>query len=494
MDPVAPFAFPPAYIGVGYGMPVPGTKAVRTDPVKEYVAGGFGFLQRNIPQVLPWMTDDLTRDFGPAVYDAMHTDPMVGSTFRLLKMQVLANGLKLTPAVENKPGDMSEHPDAPLAREIYEYCERSTLRCRTPIGTVFSEMFDCMRHGNKLAEVLCETETEGPDKGRIVLKDIKVKPRWSWLFVADVFMTLLGILAFDPAEGGFVVLPRNKFFILTWQMENNDPRGTSLYRQGYRFWNTKQNTIPELYKYVVQFGSPSVVGFTDPNEDGTLRQPIDSKGNELPNAAPVSSQIYMVQALEFLRNGAVAGFPSGAKVQLLQPTGNGEVLFGTLDYCDRQIVYGILGCTRDSLEAKNGSRADSDASVDKVGNLIRTAKELGALGYRNDVLHRLVELNWGLDIANRLTPKVSLGDTEHQDIVKLMTAVANLLRAGGIVKSQLPAIHTMLNLPPADPKDLEDDQPADAGNSPDGNEGFPDGEDTIPKGIEGEPEDEGGKQ
>ena len=96
---VAPFSFPPAFIGVGYGIPVPGGKPIKADPEQEYVAGGFGYLSRGIPQVLPWMVDDVTRDFGPQVYDAMHTDPFVGSTFRLLKMQILANDLQLIPGV-----------------------------------------------------------------------------------------------------------------------------------------------------------------------------------------------------------------------------------------------------------------------------------------------------------------------------------------------------------------------------------------------------------
>ena len=432
---------------------------IKANPEKQYVAGGYGFLQRNIPQVLPWMVDDITRDFGPEVYDAMHTDAMVGSTFRLWKMQVLANDVQLMAAVQPSPDRLSPlaretwTPDEVLAQEILEFCQRSTDRCQTPIKTVFSEMLDCARLGNKMAEKLHEPgEAGGPDAGRIILKDIKVKPRWSWLFVADVFLDLVGILCFDPQVGGFVIIPRDKFMITTWQMENNDPRGTSLYRQAYRPWNFKQSLYPEYYKGLSQFGTPSIVGFTPPEAESDEYPQIDDKGKEIPNAPKVTAQTAQVQALQAWRNGCVVSFPADAKVQVEWPQGNGEPFLKGFDWLDRQIVYGILGSTRDTMEAEHGSKADSEISQDKVGNQIKTGREMIETAYRNDVLKPLVVANWNKDIAERFTPTVSLGDVEHQDIAALMIAISGLLKSGGIDReSQMPAINVMLDLPPAAP-------------------------------------------
>src|SRR6185437_8763322 len=159
---VAPFSFGSLFIGLGFGIPVPTGKPVPTDPKQEYVAGGYGFLQKNIPQILPWMVDDVTREYGPEVYDAVNTDSMAGGTFRLLKMQVLSSEITLRPShepgpdrkteVKEKPESMSS--DESMAEEICDFCQYCQDCCETPLKTVFSEMLDAMRAGNKLAEKL----------------------------------------------------------------------------------------------------------------------------------------------------------------------------------------------------------------------------------------------------------------------------------------------------------------------------------------------------
>lgn len=464
---VSPFSFPPAFVGVGYGMPAPGMGPIKTDPTKEYVAGGYGFLQRNIPQVLPWMVDDITRELGPEVYDAMDTDAVVGATFRLWKMQVLANDVQILPALrpsEDRLADAertSWTPDELLAQEIADFCDRSTRRCATPIKTVFSQLLDAAKAGNKIAEILCEPGLDGTDDAeKVVLKDLKVKPRWAWLFVADVFLSLVGILAFDPQEGGFVIVPLDKFVRVTWQMRDNDPRGTSVFRGPYRPWNIKQLIYPEWYAHLVQFGRPTVVGFTAPEDETNNHVQIDEKGNPLKDQPLVTAQVAMGQALAAWRNGYYAVFPAGAQVQVEWPEGAGEPFLKAIDVLDRQIVYGVLGSIRDSLEAKHGSKADGEVSQDKTSNVIRAGREMIQDAYRQCALKYLVTANYGAVIAEKFTPYVSLGTVEHQDVVALMGGVAKLLAAGGIDRrSQLAAIHAKLDLPPAAPGAFDDDDP-----------------------------------
>lgn len=477
---VSPFSFPPAFIGVGYGIPSPGMGPIKTDPKKEYVAGGYGFLQRNIPQVLPWMVDDVTRDYGPEVYDAMDTDGVVGGTFRLLKFQILANEIQILPALrpaEDRAGDPSRNGWSPkelLAQEIADFCMRNQCRQETPIKTVFSEMLDSLREGNKIAERLYEPG-RGIDAERIVRKDMKTKPRWAFLWVADVFLSTVGILAFDPEEGGFIIVPRDKFFACTWQQRNHDPRGTSLYRGGYRAWNFKQLLYPDYYAHTKQFASPTISGNTAPETEMTSYPAVDDRGNAIPNAAPVTAEEAMKQALIAWRNGGVVVNPFGAIVKVEWPQGDGAAFLKCFDFLDHQIVYSILGSVRDSLEAKHGSRADGEVSQDKTGNLIRMGREMLEQAYRRDVLYQEVLMNWGQDVADELTPIPSLGAVEHQDVVALMGGVAKLLTAGGIDKrSQLPAIHAMLDLPPAAPGAFDDaeNEPAKPGDpKPDDDDG-----------------------
>ena len=452
--PVSPFSFPPAYIGVGYGIPSPGAQPIPTDPTKEYVAGGYGFLARGMPQVLPWMVDDLTRDFGPAVYDAMDTDPYAGGTFRLWKAQVLASKLEIIPAVQpgeefrSDPERTGWSADEILAQEIADAFERSCNRCKTPVKAVLWEMLDAARQGNKLAEKLYEPGT-GDDAGRLVLKDLKVKPRWSWLFVADVFLEVLGVLAFDPSEGGFVVIPRSKFWVMTWLPRDNDPRGTSLYRTPYRAWNHKQLLFPEYYKHVVQFGSPTRIGFVAPEAENGPVAELDKDGK--PTGKMLTPGEAMNRSLECLHNGRTAAYPANSRVQTDWPQGEGRVFLSAFSFLNHEMVYGILGTTRGSMEAEHGSKADSGTSQDKETNPIRLGREALETSFRSDVAHDFVRLNWGEAIADRLTPHISLGEVEHHDLVQMMRGIAQLLASGGIDLSQLPGIHSMLGLPPAAP-------------------------------------------
>jgi len=488
--PVSPFSFPPAYIGVGYGIPSPGAQPIPTDPTKEYVAGGYGFLARGMPQVLPWMVDDLTRDFGPAVYDAMDTDPYVGSTFRIWKSQVLANELKVIPALqpgEQYRGDPERagwSADELLAQEVADFVSRNLKRCKTALHDVAWEMLDAARQGNKLAEKLYEPGT-GEDEGKLVLKDLKVKPRWSWLFVADVFLEVLGILAFDPSEGGFVVIPRSKFLVLSWLPRDNDPRGTSLYRQPYRSWNTKQLLYPESYKHCVQFGSPTRIGFVAPEAENGPVAELDTNGK--PTGRLLTPGEAMNASLERLHNGSTAAYPANSRVQTEWPQGAGEIYWKAFQFHNHEMVYGILGSTRGVLEAEHGSKADSKTSQDVTGNIIRIGRRAIETALRNDVAHDLVRLNYGPDVADRLTPTLSLGEVEHHDVAALMDSISRLLTAGGIDKpSQLPAIHAMLDLPPAGPGVFQGED--DPGDQTDQDDPFPD----TAKEIEGVDRTKGG--
>lgn len=468
-------------IGAGYGLPLPVDKPIKPKPTKSYVAGGFGYMVPSVPQALSWVTDDLTRQFGPAVYDAMDTDPYVGATFRLLKMAVLAAGIKVVPAVEPTPDKShpslagEQTPDEKLAREVADYVERCVGLCKTPFRTVMSEMLEAAKYGNKLAEKTAMLGEEGTeDAGQIVLRDIKVKPRWAWLFVVDVFWEVLGVFCYDPTAGGYIVVPRDKFFVLTWQMRDNDPRGTSLYRQGYRAWNVKQVLYPQYHKHLAQFGTPKVTATTAENEEanqgfGTPVMPVQPSYPSPPflngglafdvpptfaSAVPTiqTAQERMVQVLEQWDNGKIAAFPFGAEVTVHWPQGDPKAWPTAFDFFNREMVYGILGSTRDSLEAEHGSRADSDTSQDKTGNLIREMRDWLSEGVKRDVFSWLVSARYGKDVAARLCPKADLGEVEHHDIVALMNGVANLLKAKGIDReSQMDGINAMLDLPPAAP-------------------------------------------
>src|SRR5262249_36249156 len=117
---------------------------------------------------------------------------------------------------------------------------------------------------------------------------------------------------------------------------------------------------------------------------------------------------------------------------------------------DTRIARAIRLATRDTQEAKYGSRADSETSQDVTGNLIGAGKRHVSWMVEWDVVHGIVHANWGLEVARRFTPKVSIGKTEHQDRAQMASAVSSLWSGGVITPSQLAYCQTeLLGLPPA---------------------------------------------
>jgi phage gp29-like protein len=116
------------------------------------------------------------------------------------------------------------------------------------------------------------------------------------------------------------------------------------------------------------------------------------------------------------------------------------------------MVLAILLQVRATLEAKFGSRADSQTGQDLLGTILLYAREYAARFLEWQLLYDLVLWNFGQAVARRHTPDVCLGEVEHQDIAAMLQAWA---RVGyKVADSQLPVIDTMLGLPARTPEEV----------------------------------------
>jgi hypothetical protein len=476
--------------GVAFSMPfgvgLGGAEPIKPNENREYVAGGFAYVP-NIPQVLSGVTDDVARDFGPQIYEAMLADPIVIGHLEALIMAVLAGEVEILAAVRRKPGAKktplatsetdpattpeptpaappgtgSDAPPAPappapepkpiedpehdLAVEIRDYCLRQKDRSKTDFKTMLFQILQgALLDGHKLVEKVMEIPVDGIDANHLCLKDLKVKPRWSWRFVVDTFMNPLGVLTFDPASQKYVIIPESKYAVLTWLPRDSDPRGRCHLRAAYKAWNVKQLLWAQYYAFLTQFAGPSLIGNTDPEE---LDQPAtDANGNLIPDAPPVTPAERMAKQVVVYRNGSYIILPPNAKLEPQWPQGDGETFLKAIDFCDRQMAFAILYSIRATMESKFGSRADSETSQDQVGLIVRYARDLCETLLEDDICYPLVEARWGKDIADRLTPKVLVGKTEHQDFASYVHAIANLMTSGYLTEGQLPDVDSLLGI------------------------------------------------
>lgn len=460
-------------------------RKTRADLQREYVAGtGAGYA--SFLHTLPRYIEDIDRDFGDDIVGRMRLDPQYASCIVLLKLAILARGLDILPAVtkpvppsppakdekgQSDPGAQADFERAQTAyaaaaaehdraAEMAEFCKRQINGLTTPfVAHTLFNLLDCIDHGNKVAEVIYTYPETGPDKGRLGLKAVKVKPRRSIAFVVNAFMDVVGLLAAVPGQAvattympglGNNLLPRRKFLILTNRPKDEDPRGTNSGRPAYHGWWFKQQAWGDWLRTLATFAGGNVIIKTPP---GAEPSPVlDDEGNETGTYA--TPEQVAVTAGEAMRNGSVIGLPGECEVQIERPEGDvGEAFQAAIDVADRQITQGILLQTRATKEAKNGSKADSETGQDILGILVAHEKTGVEQALRTDLLMPLIEYNWGPEFLY-LTPRPTLGETSEEDLAALMTAVAALNRTGYFDPEQYPELDARMNMPVRSPESV----------------------------------------
>lgn len=423
---------------------------------QEYVAGSALQWYNDIPRALPWALSDVDRDFGADIWEKMLTDPQCRAAVNIAKASVMEEGLQLTSPVEDKDDDGYDQ-----AAQMVEDIERQFADMQHPLDDVLWDMLDAVALGNRMAEQTFSLESVRGTT-RYALHDLSVKPRESVAFVVDAYLNVLGILGRIPGQPFGVqqgmlltdmehtpnLLPRSKFAVLTFRPQNGDPRGTSLLRPAFDAWNQKQQLKREFLKYLTQFASPSLIGFTAEGADSYQLAGVDGTPATDIYGNPVvqSPEADMVAAMQTLANGMAIAFPFGADVKPLQMTGDGKPFLDAFRFLDQQIVKAVLHQTLATEEGQHQSRAASGTHKDILDTIIRQAKRPLERMMQRDVLRTWVRLNYG-DTMLPLTPVATLGTAETEDLPRLWAGLAALQNADYLHDSQYADIDKILGLP-----------------------------------------------
>lgn len=454
------------------------------DARSEVISMGGGWPSADkVAQILSQTADSVTEYEGEDIWRRMDADPTIYSSVRTLKLAILGEGIRITPAVEADPegpppADGSEpapptpeqsqaSADAQQAAEIAAFVKRVLDGMRTPVDSMIYQLLDAASEGCKLAELVWRVAETGEDAGRLVLDRVKVKPNSAWRFVVDGARNVLG---YRPTRAGIAVpapgdaptqaeqiRPRvvapEKCIVLAWCPQDDDPRGNSAKAPCYRPYAVKVQVWIEYVKYLAMFATPIVIAMAPPNGVGAgmgYRVERDSAGNPIPDSAPVSITTDMANTLANLRNASVAVLPGGSNVEVVIPEGEGQAHLNALDMCDRQSTLAILGATRMTQEAQSGSKADSETATDVFGLVVRFGQALLSRAIEWGLIDPIVRYNLGDDAADRLAPTVSFGKADIGDLAALWNAFANLVKTDALDESQMPEMYARLDLPECD--------------------------------------------
>lgn len=387
-------------------------KPPKLDPTKEYVVGAGAWSSR-IGNVLSNFIDDLEWLVGWDVYERMAKDPVVSKNLLFQKLSVTSEGVQLHTAVSDKD------PQFEIAQEIRNFEERNLAGLHRPITQIIDEMMAALKRGHTVAEITYnEASSIGTDPYKLTLQSIKVKPRNTTAFVVDPFRNVLGLTAWSYGSVGLSqqmvsgekVIPREKFAVLTFETEDEDPRGINPLRPAYNFWQAKC-LVPGLHlKWLEKSAIATVIGSTPQNAGNEAE--YDKEGN--PTGNVLSPQQALANNLAKLDSGSTAAVPYGTEIKVVEVASNGAQFTRCYQDFDTQIDYAMSlqsGATKDS---KTGSYSSKRVFKDVLDVLVWSRKHRVAQVLYNDVLKRDVEYNFGKEFIH-LTPIVMIGDEEGKD-------------------------------------------------------------------------------
>jgi hypothetical protein len=437
-----------------------GNRPVPMNPRKEYVAGGYyAFLDPELNLVLSHNRDILSRQFGDEIFDRMMRDPEIAKCINVIKVAVLGDEITVRPSIPRKD------PRFERAREISDFCARAIENLERPIRDTLHSLLDALVYGHKVAEVTYQIPAEGVDAGMMTLKSIRVKPRKSVAFVVDRFYRVVGFKAAvrqkvtDEAgtrvELREVVLPREKFLLLTYRGKDEDPRGTSILEAVYNAWNLKMTMWPQYVKWLLQCAIPGLVGTLPPVEERQfLRDKETGKilRDEEGNPFYADEVGTLLTALTDFRNGSVLVIPNGANVEPINTTVNSEPFKTARDVFNEEIEMGLILQTLATSQGRYMARAAAQTHMSVFDYLVVDIKGMLCNAFRFDVIREIVRRNFGEQEAAELLPVVSLGDTERREFAKDITALATLYKSEFISESQKAGIDIIIGLPERDPE------------------------------------------
>lgn len=443
---------------------------------KQYLAGGNYGLDVNT--ILTRSSDKLRRTKGDNIIDEMLCDPEIKKCDTIIKIAVLNDGITFSPAV-HKPSPIAPlapgEKEAPeqiaerltrttdlarfeKAKQYADFATRAIKNLDTPIRTVMENMLDAVTYGNKVAEQTYREEFD-PIFGKTVLTldSIRVKPRNTTRFVVDKFNKLLGFQAIitQNGESKSVILPREKFLVLTFRGKDGDPRGESILQSVYNAWYLKMQLWPEYLRWLLQCAIPSLVGYTAPLEPGQTPNVLrDSATNEIikdSNGNPIyeSDVNSLLSSLVQLRNASAIALPHGASVTPIANSVSGDPFKGMRDVLNEEIEMGMILQTLASSEGRFMSRAASQSHMSILDLFVFFIKGLVIDMLEKDLLKPLMKLNFA-DFDNELLPIISMGDSERRDWATDVIAIATGWKAGFFSESQKPGLDKIIGAPERD--------------------------------------------
>lgn len=417
----------------------------------EYVVGGRSVFESRSNSV----RDRIERRLDARMLDRIRLDAEVESDVNFLVDAIFSDGIQSLSAVSD-----NDDPEFAEAAEITEFIQKATAPeiTRRPLESILREMFKAAFYaGVKVGEIVLKLQADAQIDGKLVLDRINPKPNSATAFVTDKFYNVIGLVG-ARREGQTVVstsaislssdeiIPREKFFILAFELEDNDPRGLSQARALIESYCDKQVTREQYKEWRRTSAIPKKVGTTAQNSKDVLLKNADGT-QKLKDGVPQTetAQASMMRALEGFANNSSVSIPYSADIKQLEVQGTGVQFTHALKFNNSEIRKVILGDALVTGDADKDARAARESSKDVADTRKQNFRRQVERAVQSNIYRLLTVVNFGEDKAH-LTPKCFLGDTEANDWATDIQAAS---RAGyTFAPEHLPQLDAQFGLEP----------------------------------------------
>lgn len=475
------------------------------DPEKTYVtASSYSSKQT---RVLAQTTDEVETEVSFRAYDRMENDSTITKVKRILLTSVLTDEIQFAPGATEETVGKEEYDTYVY---VMEMCERILEGLDAPYRDTLEQLFgNSIKYGHGIAEVTYEYRMDAPNtkpsesddpkpkvsarwdkltslfrrqekieskevgtkplmKGehlRLMPASIKVKPRNTTQFVVDDFMNVLGLVPINKDRANLKyneIISREKFMVLTMNKKDEDPRGTSLYRPAFNWYNLKAQVPAEMLRFILEESVPKAVG-TLPQDMPPFEYERDADGNQVYEADGITPKMLtgaesFKRQIEGFRSGGGAVIPYGATLQPykkgLTGSGDAEIFNKILKIINNEIENSVLLQTLAQSEGEHQARSASEQVAEVLYNLVFWIRWQVAMVTLIDLCSVTVKMNLG-EWALRYMPIISLGDFVRRDWVSELEAIADAYFKGFIDDSQRAELMAWLNMPKAGPSRQE---------------------------------------
>jgi hypothetical protein len=482
---------------------------VRKDMTEDFVApSGYTWGQSRF---LGSTQDDVEIEINLETYDKMENDSTIVKSKQILVTNALADELQFAPGATEENVGPDEYK---VYTEIMEFCERVVGGLDRPYRESMEQLLgNSIKYGHGIAETTWEYRTDGSStkpeerkipvgpktrigafwakitgglfmaqptepadpsikrpslknqKLRLMPKSIRVKPRNSARFVVDDFMNVLGLApAYNRDLAYNEIIDRDKFLVLTLMKRDEDPRGKSLYRASFNWYNLKTQLPSEMMRFILEEAVPKAV-VTLPDNATPFEYDRDEDGNiqyEDPETKLLPKMLTAVESMKntvkHFRGGSGVVIPHGATFEPYKKglTGaNDANLFGQIiKLLNDEIENSILLQTLAQSEGQHQARSASQQVAELLHNLVFWIRWLMAVMTLTDLCEVAVEKNFG-KWALRYMPFISLGDFVRRDWADDLEVIARAYFWGFIDDTQRAELMAWLNLPKPGPSRQE---------------------------------------